>query len=124
MAKIERFEDIQAWQKARELNKDIYKITMNPSFSKDFSLKDQTRRASVSIMANIAEGFGRKSNREFSNFLNMSHGSVAEVQCHLYVALDMDYISSEVFEMLYQNADEVSKMIQGFMNYLNNHSTP
>lgn len=123
MAKIERFEDIQAWQKSRELNKDIYKITMNPSFSKDFSLKDQIRRASVSIMANIAEGFGRKSNREFSNFLNMSHGPTAEVQCHLYVALDMDYISSEGFELLYQKADEVSKMIQGFMNYLNNSST-
>lgn len=79
MAKIERFEDIQAWQKPRELNKDIYKETMNPSLSKDFSLKNQIRRASVSIMANIAEGFGRRSNKEFSNFLNMAHGSAAEV---------------------------------------------
>ncbi len=120
MAKIERFEDIQAWQKARELNKDIYKVTMQPSFSKDFSLKDQIRRASVSIMANIAEGFGRRSNKEFSNFLNMAHGSAAEVQCHLYVALDMNYITKTDLEMLYQKADEVSKMIQGFMNYLNN----
>lgn len=124
MAKIEGFEDIQAWQKSRELNKDIYTVTMNPSFSKDFSLKDQIRRASVSIMANIAEGFGRRSNKEFSHFLNMAHGSAAEVQCHLSVALDMNYITNEDFEMLYQKTDEVSKMIQGFMNYLHNSQTP
>lgn len=74
MAKIERFEDIQAWQKSRELNKNIYQVT-----TKDFTLRDQIRRASVSIMANIAEGFGRRSNKEFSNFLNMAHGSAAEV---------------------------------------------
>jgi four helix bundle protein len=115
---------IRKWQKARELNKDIYKVTMNPSFSKDFSLKDQIRRASVSIMANIAEGFGRKSNKEFSNFLNMSHDSAAEVQCHLYVALDQDYINQKAFGILYEKVDEVSKMTQGFMNYLNNSSTP
>lgn len=124
IAKKERFEDIQAWQKSRELNKNIYQVTTNPSFSKDFTLRDQIRRASVSIMANIAEGFGRRSNKEFSNFLNMAHGSAAEVQCHLYIALDMNYITKEDFEMLYQKADEVSKMIQSFMNYLNNPSTP
>jgi four helix bundle protein len=87
MARIERFEDIQAWQKARELNKTIYEITKNSHFSKDFSLKDQIRRASVSTMANIAEGFGRRSNKEFANFLNMAHGSAAEVQCHLYCGI-------------------------------------
>lgn len=119
MAKIERFEDIQAWQKARELNSNIYSLTKNSSFLKDFSLRDQIRRASISIMANIAEGFGRKSSKEFANFLNMAHGSAAEVQCHLYAALDLKYISKEDFEMLYKKADEVSKMIQGFMNYLN-----
>ena len=124
MAKIERFEDIQAWQKTRELNKTIYEITKNSHFSKDFSLRDQIRRASVSIMANIAEGFGRRSNKEFANFLNMAHGSAAEVQCHFYVALDMQYINKEDFEMLYQKADEVSKMTQGFMTYLTNSSTP
>ena len=124
MAKIERFEGIQAWQKSRELNKNIYQVTTNPSFSKDFTLKDQIRRASISIMANIAEGFGRKSNKEFANFLNMSHGSAAEVQCHRYVALDLNYISKEDFEMLYQKAEEVPKMIQAFMNYLTNSLTP
>ncbi len=118
MAKIERFEDIQAWQKARELNKAIYGITKNSHFSKDFSLREQIRRASVSIMANIAEGFGRKSKKEFSNFLNMAHGSAAEVQCHLYVALDQKYINQEDFDILYEKVEEVSKMIQGFMKYL------
>jgi four helix bundle protein len=118
MGKITRFEDIQAWQKARELNKEIYEITRNSNFSKDFSLKDQIRRASVSIMANIAEGFGRRSKKEFMNFLNIAHGSAAEVQCHLYIALDQNYISRKDFESLYGNTNEVSKMIQGFMNYL------
>jgi four helix bundle protein len=118
MGKIERFEDIQAWQKARELNRNIYNITKNSHFSKDFSLRDQIRRASVSIMANIAEGFGRRSKKEFSNFLNMSHGSAAEIQCHLYVALDQNYINKNDFQELYDKVAEVSKMIQGFMNYL------
>ena len=124
MAKIERFEDIQAWQKARELNVKIYNITKNSHFFKDFSLRDQIRRASVSIMANIAEGFGRRSKKEFSNFLNMAHGSAAEVQCHLYVALDLSYINRDDFQELNDKVEEVSKMIQGFMNYLLNSSTP
>ncbi len=75
MAKIAKFEDIQAWQKARELNREIHCITKNSHFSKDYSLRDQIRRASISIIANIAEGFGRRSKREFANFLNMAHGS-------------------------------------------------
>ena len=91
----------------------------NSNFSKDFSLCDQIRRASTSIMANIAEGFGRKSKKEFANFLNMAHGSAAEVQCHLYIASDLNYINKEDFTALYEQVDEVSKMIQGFMNYLN-----
>jgi len=120
MAKIEKFEDIQAWEKARELNKVIYDITRNSHFSKDFSLRDQVRKASVSIMANMAEGFGRRSKKEFGNFLNMAHGSAAEVQCHLYVALDLNYISRKGFEEIYAKVEEVSRMIQGFMKYLRN----
>src|SRR3990170_8430724 len=119
MPKIERFEDIQAWQKARELNNGIYKATKKVPFAKDFSLQDQIRRASVSIMANIADGFGRRSKKEFSNFLNMAHGSAAEVQCHLYIALDQTYIQRKDFEDLYEKVDIVSKMIQKFMSYLN-----
>ena len=122
--KIERFEEIQSWQRARELNRQIYEITKDAHFSKDFSLRDQIRRATVSIMANIAEGFGRRSKKEFANFLNMAHGSAAEVQCHLYIALDQNYISRKEFEELYERVEEVSKMIQGFMNYLNNSRTP
>lgn len=121
MPKINRFEEIQAWQKARELNKEIYSVTQASSFSKDFSLRDQMRRASVSIMANIAEGFGRRSKKEFSNFLNMAHGSAAEGQCHLYVALDLQYITGGEFEKLYGKTEEVSRMIQGFMKYLHNY---
>ena len=124
MSRIERVEDIMAWQKARELNKSIYDITNKPPFSKDFSLIDQIRRASVSIMANIAEGFGRKSKKEFANFLNIAYGSAAETQCHLYIALDQNYITQKDFDYLYRKTDETSKMIQGFMNYLNNSLTP
>lgn len=119
MGKINRFEDIQAWQKARELNKKIYNITRNSHISKDLFLRDQIRRASVSIMSNVAEGYGRKSKKEFANFLNMAHGSAAEVQSHLYIALDLGYISQQEFDELYKKTDEVSKMIQSFMNYLN-----
>ena len=124
MPKIDRFEDILVWQKARELNNEIYTLMKNPHFSRDFSLRDQIRRASVSIMANIAEGFGRKSKKEFANFLNMAHGSAAEIQCHLYVALDQRYITQEDFNLIYSKVEEVSRMIQGFMNYLHNSSTP
>jgi four helix bundle protein len=120
MAKIKRFEDILAWQKARELNVGIYKITKQSHFAKDFSLRDQIRRSAISIMANIAEGYGRRSNKEFANLLNMAHGSAAEVQCHLYSALDQSYITKEDFQSIDEEASEVSKMIQGLMNYLNN----
>ena len=76
----------------------------------DYGLRDQVRRASVSIMANIAEGFGRHSDKEFANFLNIAHGSVAEVQSHLYVALDLNYIERMKFNELYSLLDEVSRM--------------
>lgn len=118
MAKIERFEDIKSWQAARELTAGIYSLTRANAFTRDASLRDQLRRASVSIMANIAEGFGRRSNKEFSNFLNMAHGSAAEVQSHLYVALDQTYIARGDFDKFYTKADDISKMIQAFMKYL------
>lgn len=120
MSNIEKFEDIQAWKKARELTKQIYKVTKNTQFSKDFGLRDQIRRAAVSIMANISEGFARRTNKEFINFLAMAHGSIAEVQSHLYVALDEEYISKQEFNDLHGKANEVSRMVQGFSNYLRN----
>ncbi|KAF0219721.1 MAG: S23 ribosomal [Geobacteraceae bacterium] len=119
MAKIERFEDIQAWQKARELVKEVYAVSNSGLFAKDFSLRDQIRRAAVSIMLNIAEGFARKTSREFCQFLVIAHGSAAEVQAALYVALDQSYIIKEQFERLYKITDETSKMIMGFSSYLN-----
>jgi len=118
MAKIERFEDIKAWQKARELVNEIYSVTNDGRFAKDFGLRERIRRAAVSIMLNIAEGFARKTNREFSQFLVIAHGSAAEVQSALYVALDQNYINQQQFEKLYKMTDETSKMIMGFSSYL------
>src|SRR5205807_3640260 len=100
MATFTRLEDIQVWQKARQLTKKIYEIKANGDFAKDYGLRNQIQRASVSIMANIAEGFGRRSDKEFANFLNMAHGSVSEVQSHLYVALDLAYINQTSFTEL------------------------
>lgn len=87
MSRFERFEEIVAWQKAYAVTLDVYRITHDSGFAKDFGLRDQVRRAAVSGMANIAEGHGRKSNIEFANFLNIARGSTAEVQSHLHVAV-------------------------------------
>lgn len=119
MSKIERFEDIQAWQKARLLVNEIYSISNSGLFAKDFGLRDQIRRAAVSIMLNIAEGFARKTHKEFGQFLVIAHGSAAEVQAALYIALDQHYLSKEQFERLYQITGETSRMIMGFYQYLN-----
>ena len=118
MNKIERFEDIIAWQKARLLSKDVYASTRIGEFAKDWGLKDQIQRASVSAMANIAEGFERGGDREFIQFLSNSKGSCGEVKSHLYVALDQSYISAAGFDDLYAMANEVSRLVGGFMAYL------
>lgn len=110
MATFKKLEDIQVWQKARELTRKIYEVTANGKFAQDYGLKGQIQRASVSIMANIAEGFGRRSDKEFANFLNIAHGSVSEVQSHLYVALDLSYIGTASFAELNGLGDEVSRM--------------
>jgi four helix bundle protein len=118
MSKIERFEDIIAWQKARSVNNEIYEFSSNGRFSKDFALKDQILRASNSIMLNIAEGFGRRSNKEFIQCLVIAHGEASEIQSALYIALDRKYISEELFEKLYSDCAELSKIIMGFIKYL------
>ncbi len=105
MAKIERFEDILAWQKARLLVSELYAVSNSGSFAKDFGLRDQLRRAASSIMLNIAEGFARRTRKEFSQFLVVAHGSAAEVQSALYIALDQGYLSEAGFERLYKQAD-------------------
>jgi four helix bundle protein len=118
MSSFKKFEDIQAWQKARQATKLIYEITSEGQFAKDFGLRDQIRRASVSIMANIAEGYGRRSDKEFSNFLNIDHGSIAETQSHLYIALDLNYLSQENFSRVYVLLDEVSRMTMSLTQHL------
>lgn len=118
MPGFKRFEDILAWQKSRQVTKLIYEITSEGNFAKDFGLRDQIRRSSVSIMANIAEGFGRRSDKEFSNFLNIAHGSVAETQSHLYGALDLNYLNRENFDKSYLLLDEISKMVMSLTQYL------
>src|SRR6266852_4007421 len=118
MSMIERFEDIIAWQKARVLAKEVYACTRTGAFARDFGLKDQIQRSSVSSMSNIAEGFERGGDKEFRQFLSNSKGSCGEVKSHLYVALDQSYITSVTFDDLYGKADEVSRLISGFMTYL------
>jgi len=118
--KITRFEDIEAWQEARKLVKLVYEaINQNQRFGKDIRLVNQIQGSAVSSMANIAEGFARKSNKEFIQYLFISKSSAAEVQSHLYVALDQDYLTQEIFEQIYVQAEKVSKMDSGFIKYLN-----
>jgi four helix bundle protein len=118
MASIERFEDIEAWKKARALTKLIHDASNVGRFAKDFALKDQIRRASVSTMSNIAEGFERGGDQEFIQHLAMAKGSCGEVRSQLYVALDQGYFNQETFERLYSDAETINRMIAGFMTYL------
>jgi len=118
MATFQSFEEIEAWQKARGLTREIYAVSNKGAFSKDFGLRDQIRRASVSIMSNIAEGFERGGTREFMQFLSMAKGSSGEVRSQLYVAVGQGYIDKEIFEQLYALASEASRMITGLMRYL------
>ncbi|KOH46132.1 four helix bundle protein [Sunxiuqinia dokdonensis] len=118
MATIERFEDIKAWQLARDLCKQINGYTLYTIFSKDFKLIGQIKGSSGSVMDNIAEGFERGGNKEFVQFLSFSKGSTGEVKSQLYRDLDNKYISQTEFDNAYSKADEISKMIGGLMSYL------
>jgi four helix bundle protein len=119
VAKIERFEDIKAWQEARVLAKMIYDTAeSNGKFGNDYKFREQIQSAPVSIMSNVAEGFSRRSMREFTQFLFIAKGSAAEVQSQLYVALDQGYISQEKFDQLYSKSDEVARLTSGFIQYL------
>jgi len=118
--KINRFEDLLAWQEARKLTERIYTLTNRERFSKDFGLRDQVQRASVSVMANIAEGFDAKSQSEFIHFLTYSRRSASEVQSHLYVALDQSYIFEEDFNQAYGVIHKTKNLIGGLIRYLSN----
>ena len=118
MATIKRFEDIQAWQKARVLSKQIYISSAKGEFGRDFDLRSQIRRSAVSIASNIAEGQGRRTDRDFANFLNISLGSIAETKSHMYLALDLDYVSQELFDEIYEKLDEVGRMVFALCSHL------
>ena len=118
MSTFKRFEDIKAWQKAREVTRQIYQISSDEKFFRDYGLRDQIRRSAVSIMANIAEGYGRKTNKDFANFLVIAHASTSETQSHLYIALDLNYITQEQFTEIYGKLDETSKMTMALCTHL------
>ncbi len=121
MGKVNGFEELNVWQKSILLSKEIYALTQNQYFDKDFGLKDQIRRASVSISSNIAEGFERGSDKDFLKFLYYSKGSVAEVRSQLYLAKSLNYINKEEFGQAQNLSIEVSKMLQKFIEYLKNN---
>ena len=120
MATIQNFEDLKVWQKAKILCQQIFALTQVEKFSKDFGLKDQINRSSGSIMDNIAEGFGRKGNIEFLNFLSYSNGSALECKSQLYRAFDRNYITLEKQQELFILIDEITKKITSFIVYLGN----
>jgi len=109
--KIERFEDLIAWQKARILTKKIYEITNKGDFARDYGLRDQIRRASVSVMSNIAEGFERFNQKEFHYFLNVGKSSCGEVRSRLYISYDVGYIGNAKFTELRNDCIELSKIL-------------
>ena len=118
MSSFKTFEEIIAWQKARLLCSLIYKTTYKENFRKDYGLSDQIRRSSVSVMANIAEGYERRGDKELIRFLNIARGSLSEVKSHLYVALDLNYITENEISELFLLIDETGKLINGLSNYL------
>lgn len=123
MGRVERFEDLFAWQKARELTGLIYDISKQVSFAKDFGLRDQIRRASVSVMSNIAEGFDRAGRVEFHRFLVIAKSSCAEVRSQLYIALDAQLISNSQFAEAMALAEETTRIISGLRKSVENTKT-
>ena len=123
--RIERFEDIKAWREARVLVKMVCDATKSDKdFTGDYRFRDQIHSAALSVMSNIAEGFSRRTTKEFSQFLFIAKGSAAEVQSQLYVALDQGHIKKDKFDELYAKSDEVARLISGFIRYLLNKDKP
>jgi len=118
MASIQKFEEIEAWQKGRELTRRIYLLTSQGGFARDFTLKDQIKRSAISITSNIAEGFERGGNREFIQFLSTAKGSASELKSQLYVALDAEYLTKEEFDQLHQQTQSILSLLGGFIKYL------
>ena len=121
---INSFEDLECWQEARKIVNCVYRVCSVSAFKRDYSLIDQMKRAAISIMANIAEGFSRRGNKEFIQFLFIAKSSAAELQSHLYVVRDEGYISKAQFDELYEEADKVQRQISNFIKYLNSTLKP
>lgn len=119
MATFHTFEDINAWQSGRELTRHVYHVSRQGDFAQDYALRDQIRRAAISITSNIAEGFERDSTAAFLHFLSIAKGSAGEVRSQLYVALDEGYIDRKTFEALYTQSLSTIRQIKGLMKYLN-----
>jgi four helix bundle protein len=119
MGKFNSFEEINSWQKARQFNKRVYEITDNQNFKRDFDLVRQIRRASISISSNNVEGFERNTDKEFIHFLYIAKASAGEVRSQWYLASDLNYIEKVEFEELFKNVSDISKLISGFIKYLN-----
>jgi four helix bundle protein len=124
MASYEKFEDLQVWQAARTLVREIYLCTQSGSFVKDMGLRTQIQRSAISVMSNIAEGFERSGNKEFSHFLYLAKGSAGEVRSQLYPALDLGYLDQKTFTLLNDSARSISKQLSGFIKYLNQTPPP
>ena len=118
MATVQQFEDLHVWQEARELVLEVYKVTKQRAFVRDFSLRDQITRAAISSMSNIAEGFERGSRKEFIQFLQIAKGSNGEVRSQLYVALDQEYVDQKLFDKLRNSALALSRRLAKFIRYL------
>lgn len=118
MARISRFEDITAWKQARVLANRVYDLTSRGAFARDFALRDQVRSSATSVMANIAEGFGRRTNRDFAGFLYNAKGSAFETQSHLYLAADRAYISATDHAELRSGYGQVNALLVGFIRHL------
>ncbi|MCC7478824.1 four helix bundle protein [bacterium] len=118
MSQIKRFEELHAWQRARELMRLIYAHTSTGTLAQDFDLRKQLRRAALSVMANISEGYGRRGEREFIHFLNMARGSAFEIQSLLYVAVDIHGMDQLTFGRIYQVAEGCIALIGGLSNHL------
>lgn len=118
MTTFKRFEEMHSWQSARELVSLIYNVTKQPDFNRDFALRDQIRRAAISSMSNIAEGFGTGTDADFVRFLSYARRSVSETQSQLYAALDQDYISSQTFDEIYSKANLTERQINALIGYL------
>lgn len=122
--KLTRFEDLECWKEARQLTRQVYEaIHQNLGWQRDVRLCSQIQSAAGSVMANIAEGFVRRSNKEFMQFLFIAMSSAAEVQSHLYIAVDQGYVSKETFESIYKQADKTARIISGLIKYLRSKQT-